>query len=283
MKRLGIKRLWGETLASKTNKKPRRIIALLTDFGTRDWFVSSMKGVIRRIACDAEIVDITHEVEPHNILAASFILESCYRDFMEGTIFCCVVDPGVGTARRRLAATDGSYFFISPDNGLLTGVESQAETFLVYSIENKKLMLEGKGTTFEGRDVFAPAAAHLAEGKPLEDFGALCEDMVRLNVPSPLKTSKGVLRGEVLYIDRFGNLITNISAEDLPKKFDARFAVISIRRNKIKGLAAGYADVPCGALAAYWGSTGRLEIAANQNSAADILKSAIGTKIELIF
>lgn len=270
-------------MARKTNKITRRTIALLTDFGTRDWFAASMKGVIRRIAPDAEIVDITHEAEAHNIRAASFILESCYRDFPEGTIFCCVVDPGVGSARRRLAATDGSYFFVAPDNGLLTGVELQAETFLAYSIENNKLTLEGKGTTFEGRDVFAPAAAHLASGNSLEDFGALCDDMVRLNIPAPSKNSQGILRGEALYIDRFGNLITNISVEDLPKFFDARPAVISIGRRKIRGLVKSYADVPCGALAAYWGSTGRLEIAANQNNAAQILKSSIGTKIEIKF
>lgn len=259
------------------------MIALLTDFGTRDWFAASMKGVIRRIAPDAEIVDITHEVEPQNVAATAFILESCYRDFPEGTIFCCVVDPGVGSARRRLAATDGSYFFVAPDNGLLTGVESAAETFLAYSISNKKYILEGRGTTFEGRDVFAPAAAHLVASAPLEGFGSLCEDMVRLKCAAPSKISKGILCGEVLYVDHFGNLITNITAEDLPNDFDDRSAIVAIGHRKIKGLVKSYADVACGALAAYWGSTGRLEIAANQKNASQMLNAAIGEKIEIKF
>jgi len=259
----------------------RPLIALLTDFGVRDWFVASMKGVIKGIAPASEIIDIAHEVEPHNIAAASFILESCCRDFPEGTIFCCVVDPGVGSSRGRLAAADGTYYFVAPDNGLLTGVESRAETFLVHSIINPKVMRKGPGTTFEGRDVFAPAAAHLATGMPIEALGPLCEDMNRLDLYTVERDSQGKLKGRVVYIDRFGNLLTNIMPDDLPEDLSPASVIISIKGRRIRGLHESYASVKPGALVAYWGSTGRLEIAVNRRSAAKMLSAREGDVITL--
>ncbi len=260
-----------------------RIIALLTDFGLRDWFVASMKGVIKSIAPDAEIVDISHEVERHNIMSASFILEACYRDFPEGTIFCAVVDPGVGTERKRIAATDGTYFFIAPDNGLLTGVEAQSEIWLAYYITNPDVMHAGAGATFEGRDVFAPAAAYVAKGIHIESFGQLCEQIVQLDIPQPEKKDTSHIEGIVVYTDTFGNLITNITPGDIPATFDAANITVSIGRQKIRGIRASFAAVARGKLVAYWGSTGRLEIAINKGNAARELSAAPGTPITLRF
>lgn len=257
-------------------RKLSPLIALLTDFGSRDWFVASMKGVIKRIAPDSDIVDITHDVEPHNIEAASFILRNCYRDFPEGTIFCCVVDPGVGTSRKRLASMDGVYYFVAPDNGLLTSVESCSESFLCCSIENPKYRLQGPGTTFEGRDVFAPAAAHLASGVNIEDLGPLCTDMARLNLFENVRIKDGLIEGRILYVDRFGNLITNISGEGLKKDGDRSRLTIKIKRKKIQGLCKGYDDVKPGVLLAYWGSTGCLEIGINQGKASEVLGIVAG-------
>jgi len=257
------------------------LIALLTDFGSSDWFPASMKAVIKQIQPGAEIIDITHNVEPHNVPAASFILESCYRDFPEGTIFCCVVDPGVGSNRKRLTATDGSYFFLAPDNGLLTSVESRSEIWLMHSIMNPDLMHQGQGATFEGRDVFAPAAAHLASGVSLESLGPLCKDMFRLNLPKPLRNPRGALVSHVLYVDRFGNLVTNITQEDLPPSCDPARIVVAIKKRKIRGIKKNYSDVKPGEPVLYWGSTGRLEIGVNLGSAASAFTMSYGDKISL--
>jgi hypothetical protein len=230
-------------------KKPSEkipLIALLTDFGSSDWFAASMKAVIKQIQPSAEIIDITHNVEPHNVSAASFILESCYRDFPEGTIFCCVVDPGVGSNRKRLTATDGSYFFLAPDNGLLTSVELRSEIWLVYSIINQDAMHQGQGATFEGRDVFAPAAAHLASGWTIYSLGPLYKDMERLDLWSPKKDGKNSITAHVIYIDRFGNLVTNITQEDLPPSCDPARIVVAIKKRKIRGIEKSYSDVKPG-------------------------------------
>jgi S-adenosylmethionine hydrolase len=254
-------------------KKPgtKPVIALLTDFGSRDWFAASMKGAIKRIAPQADIVDITHDVDPHNIACASFILGNCYRDFPEGTIFCCVVDPGVGTSRKRLAALDGIYYFVAPDNGLLTSVESGSESFLCWFLENPMYRNQGPGATFEGRDVFAPAAAYLASGVNIEEFGPLCPDMARLILFDSGGIKNGILEGRILYVDHFGNLITNITPEDLNKDWDEARLIVNIKRKKIRGLCKGYDDVKPGALLAYWGSTGCLEIGINQGKASEVL------------
>jgi len=263
----------------KKKKKPSEkipLIALLTDFGSSGWFPASMKAVIKQILPSAEIIDITHNVEPHNVAAASFILESCYRDFPEGTIFCCVVDPGVGSKRKRLAATDGSYFFLAPDNGLLTSVELRSEIWLVCSIINQDMMHQGPGATFEGRDVFAPAAAHLASGMPIDSLGPLYRDMERLDLWNPVKEGKYSITGHVIYIDRFGNLVTNITQEDLPSSCDPARIVVAIKKRKIRGISKSYSDVKPGEPVLYWGSTGRLEIGVNLGNAAKVLSAYLG-------
>ncbi|MBN1900309.1 SAM-dependent chlorinase/fluorinase [Candidatus Sumerlaeota bacterium] len=254
----------------------KSIIALLTDFGSKDWFVASMKGVIKGIAPHVDIVDITHHIDPHHVESASFILASCYRDFPEGTVFCCVVDPGVGTSRKRLASFDGARYFIAPDNGLLTYVALRSEALSCRFIENPAFRNQGHGATFEGRDVFAPAAAYLASGVDMEKFGPPCRDMARLDLFENAGVKNGVLEGRIVYVDHFGNLITNLTPRDLEKDWDECRAVIDIKGGKIHGVSKGYGDVESGALLAYWGSTGCLEIAVNQGSAAGTLGIRIG-------
>jgi len=267
----------------KSIEKPRPLVALLTDFGNRDWFVASMKGVIKSIAPKTDIVDITHDIPRQHPASASFVLESCRSDFPEGTVFCSVVDPGVGTDRKRLVATDGLYFYIAPDNGLLTGIESRAETFLAWEIVNPEFMLEGKGATFEGRDVFAPAAAHLTAGVSPEQFGPLCKNIILLEPEIPGAAGKNKIRGRVVYIDAFGNLITNITPEDLPSKRNEKEWTVTIKRRRINGLKRGFEEADPGKLLVYTGSTGRLEIAANRANAAKILDARVGTTVTLTY
>ncbi len=266
-------------MSSKRAKNRRPVISLLTDFGTKDWFTGAMKGVILGLVPEAQIVDISHDVPPQDVAGAAFILNACHRDFPEGTVFCCVVDPEVGTARRRIAATDGVYYYVAPDNGLLSGIESRAETFLAYSIENKDLFHKGQGATFEGRDVFAPAAAALAIRKPLDEFGPLCEDFRRLEFHEPVLNDSGVLHGRVAYTDRFGNLVTNITLEDIPEGIGA--LTIQVQNTRIPEISRCYDCVRNGIFVAYWGSAGYLEIAMNRGNAAETLSAKPGTEVTI--
>ena len=196
------------------------IIALLTDFGTRDYFVGAMKGAILFINENVHIVDITHEIAPHDVKSAAFNLRACYKDFLVGTIFVAVVDPGVGSARRAILVETEDYFFIAPDNGLLSFAFDEAENFRVCELSNEKFFYHPVSRTFHGRDVFAPCAAHLSRGAKAADFGGKIEDFIVLPEKIPQRIgNEGVLEAELLFIDRFGNLITNLRAADLPPKF----------------------------------------------------------------
>ena len=258
------------------NNKP--IIALLTDFGIRDWFVASMKAVIKTILPDSDIIDVSHEMPRQDVYAASFALESCYRDFPRDTVFCCVVDPGVGTSRRRIAATNQAYTFIAPDNGLLTGVKSQSETFSCFSITSSEVLRSGPGTTFDGRDVFAPAAAHAAAGMDIHNMGDACDEIRALEQYEAEGADEGNIEGRILYIDYFGNLITNITPDHLSGKAETRIHV-KVGSRDVKGLSGGYADTAPGEALAYWGSTGRLEIAVNRGNAAETLNMSCGDSV----
>lgn len=189
-------------------------IALLTDFGTKDGFVGAMKGVILSINPGALVVDISHEVEPFNVLEGALLLKAHYRYFPRGTIFVGVVDPGVGSERRPVALRCGDYFFVGPDNGLFDLVIRElSRTPVAVVLENRRLQLPRVGNTFHGRDIFAPAAAHLSRGVPLEEFGRRVELIERLRLPEP-KREEGRLKGQIVYFDRFGNGITNVPCGD---------------------------------------------------------------------
>src|SRR6266436_3528845 len=195
---------------------PRPVIALLTDFGTRDHYAGTMKGVVLGICPDATLVDISHGIDAHDVLAGALELAAAYRYFPAGTIFLVVVDPSVGSARRGIAADTGDHLFVAPDNGVLSVVLEQAKPKRVVELTDRRYARPTISRTFEGRDRFAPAAAWLAKGVNLTALGRPAGSPVRLHVPTPRITGEAI-EGEVLRVDRFGNLITNIDDASLDR------------------------------------------------------------------
>ncbi len=258
---------------------PSGLITLTTDFGQADHFVGVMKGVILGIAPRARIVDITHEIAPYSVTDASFIIGQAWRYFPKGTIHVVVVDPGVGTSRRPLLAEAGGHFFVAPDNGVLSMIYEDSP-HKVRVISNPKLMRKQISRTFHGRDVFAPASAHLASGIAPLQFGKLIRDYVRSWNTKPLRLAEQVWRGTILRTDRYGNLITNFQIDEFAgikaRPFELRAGAVRIRR-----LALNYAETEIGELFVIAGSSGYLEIAANQASAASRLGCSAGAAIEL--
>ncbi len=250
------------------------IITLLTDFGSADNFVGVMKGVILSINPKAIIVDITHEVPPQDVLTAAFLLQTSWPYFPKGSIHVAVVDPGVGTARRAIAVETAHAIFLAPDNGLLTPVIKSGEVRRIISLTNPRYWLPQVSSTFHGRDIFAPTAAHISLGISLEELGESIEDPVLLDWPCPLKLPDGTIVGHILHIDRFGNLITNLRAEDLGEG-----VVIRVAGYTIQGLKRTFGDVAVGEPVAYIGSSGYLEIAIRQGNAAVTFNLRRGDKI----
>ena len=259
------------------------IITLLTDFGTRDYFVGSMKGVMLGINSQARIIDLSHDVTSHQVEEAAYLLKACYRYFPEGTVHVVVVDPGVGTSRRPLLVTTSRYLFLAPDNGVLSYVLQEETGVEVRQIENKQYRLEAEGATFDGRDLFAPAAAWLTKGQQAGSYGRLIRDYVQL--PSNVPEWEGsVLKGQIVYIDRFGNLISNITPLQL-KEWQGRTkrarAGIRIAGVTIDGLASSYSQGSSSTPQALINSNGQVEVFLKEASAADVLKAGRGTRIEL--
>lgn len=258
---------------------PARIITLTTDFGTRDWFVGTMKGVILGITPQARIVDITHEIPAGDIRAGAFALAQAAGHFPKGTIHVAVIDPGVGGKRRAIAILTKSAVFIGPDNGVLSLAAAGQAIKSVRAIENAKLFRRPVSRTFHGRDVFAPVAAHLARDLAPAKLGPLAGDFARLAPPLAEGTATEV-RGEVVFIDHFGNAITNI-AETAAPPVKARQAGVFSRRRRLCEVRESYSAVPVGKPVAVFGSTGFLEIAVNGGSAAERLGLRTGTRVEL--
>ncbi len=190
------------------------VLTLLTDFGVRDHFVASMKGVILGINNQARIIDVSHQVKPHSIEEAAFLLNACYHYFPDGTVHVVVVDPGVGSARRGLLVTTSRFFFLAPDNGVLTYIFENELSVEVRQIENRQFRLDSEGATFDGRDLFAPSAAWLTRGQPPGAYGRLVSDYETLSIQKP-EVRDGSLHGRVAYVDWFGNIITDITPADL--------------------------------------------------------------------
>jgi S-adenosyl-L-methionine hydrolase (adenosine-forming) len=256
------------------------IIALMTDFGMRDHFVATMKGVILQIDPRALIVDVTHEVDPQQVYEAAFTLRQAFPYFPEHTIFVAVVDPTVGTSRRILAARYSNRILLVPDNGVITLIHRDAELQEMRLVENRRFMAGSLSSTFHGRDIFAPVAAHLSKGARLGELGPMADSLELLELAKPAHTGDGALTGEVVYVDRFGNLITNISALDL----SAANTPGHTHRVRVEGRDVGpiriaYADVPAGECVALIGSTEMLEIAVNQGSAHERLALAKGARV----
>jgi hypothetical protein len=248
----------------------RPTIALLTDFGTRDHYAGTLKGVILSLCADATLVDLTHDIEPHDVLSGALELAACYRYFPAGTIFLAVVDPGVGSARRGLAAEAGDYRFVAPDNGVLSMVFRETPPRKVVDLSERRYARPTVSRTFEGRDRFAPAAGWLARGIDLSAMGRPVARWHALDVPAP-EASDGRLTGQVLRIDRFGNLVTNIDRRRFDQFRQDADIEITIEGQSVPRLVATYAEAQDGAICALFGSTDHLEVALNGGSAAGAL------------
>lgn len=252
------------------------VIALLTDFGTRDYFVAAMKGAILSINPQATIVDLTHEILPQDVSSASFTLRACYKDFPPKTIFVTVVDPGVGSSRRAILVEIGEYFFVAPDNGLLSFIFEEEKEVRVFELTNKKFFNQNISRTFHGRDVFAPVAAHLSKSTEAEKFGREITDFVRFKIDKPRKISQNETEAKIIHTDNFGNLITNLTKNDLPEQF-----VLEINQIIIEKYLEFFAQAAKGELFMILGSAGFLEIAAFKNSAKKILNVKTGERVLL--
>ncbi len=257
----------------------RPIITLTTDFGTKDGYAGAVKGVIKAINRDAEVVDITHQVEPFDVLGAAFALRNSFAYFPKGTVHLAVVDPGVGSDRQPLLIRSEDFVFLGPDNGVFSFVyDIQTITEMVVLSESK-YFLARPSATFHARDVFAPVAAYVSLGVDINQFGNPAQECSRLLVPQPKVTKRG-LAGEIIHVDGFGNLITNIAAELL---HDKQVVAISIGRRQIKQVSESYLDMPVGQAGALIGSAGFLEIAVNQGNARAALRARIGTPVRMTF
>lgn len=245
----------------------------MTDFGLRDPFAGIMKGVILGINPSAEIVDICHDIRPGDIKSAAFSLLAAFPYFPTETIFTVVVDPGVGTERKASAAEIGDKIVVCPDNGILSWLHHEHGLGKAVELTNDQFFLPSVSGTFHGRDVFAPVAAHLSLGVQLEELGSEIKEVTTFPIPQVIEQGPGV-QGEVVYIDRFGNLVTNVPGDRLPEK--ARIHIGSV---EVLGISKAYGDVPSGHMLAVIGSMGCLEIAVNGGDACQMLGASIGTHV----
>jgi len=259
---------------------PRPVIALLTDFGIRDHYVGTMKGVMLGVCPDASLVDISHDIPAHDVLAGAFELAASYRYFPQGAIFLVVVDPGVGSTRRGIAAECGEHLFVAPDNGVLSIVFDEIPPRRIVELGDPRYARPDISKTFEGRDRFAPAAAWLASGLELSALGRPADHPVMLDVPRPAVTS-GSLDGQVVRIDRFGNLVTNIDRRTFTGFAGSDSIVIQIAGRDIAGVISTYADGRPGELCALFGSSDRLELALNGASAAAFTGATRGSAVHV--
>jgi S-adenosylmethionine hydrolase len=269
---------------SPRQSSPRRssaLITLLTDFGSSDYFVAALKGVILSVSPNTRIIDITHEIPPLDIAAAAFTLLASYNTFPARTIHLCVVDPGVGSSRRPILVTAGEQFFVGPDNGIFSYVLERESKTGVYHLNNEKYFRQPVSATFHGRDVFAPVAAALANGVKPEKLGAKIRDPVRLAPLYPDKSVEGRIRARIIHIDRFGNCITNLTKTDLTPEMIEGGVRLSMNDRTIKTLRRYFSEDggDDAKLFAIWGSAGFLEIAATNRSAAKLLKARCGQTV----
>jgi S-adenosyl-L-methionine hydrolase (adenosine-forming) len=262
----------------------RRIVTLTTDFGINDHFVGTMKGVILNIAPDAEIVDINHAVQPFDVLDGALTIAQSYAYFPSGTIHVVVVDPGVGTARRPILLSTEKYYLVAPDNGVLSLVYSREERIRVRHITGEHYFLQPVSNTFHGRDIFAPVAGWLAKGVDGGKFGEEISDYVRFNAPKPKAVDARTFRGVVLKVDRFGNLVTNFTPEDVPMLFHSSPPPfkLTVGKREITELHQNYSEGEPNELFAILGSMGYLEIAANRAAAAQLVGTGKGSEVSIM-
>ena len=256
----------------------KRIITLTTDFGVSDGYVGAVKGVIKSINPEADITDISHHIPPQDILSAAFCLNTSSPYFPKNTIHVAIVDPGVGGKRKGILVQTEKFSFIGPDNGLFSLVLRGRDIRRQISLENQRYFLNTLSSTFHGRDIFAPVAAYLCLGISPEQFGPRLEKLKSLDLPSP-RVSARKISGQIIHVDNFGNLITNITLEDFRMLPNPK---IRIGKAMIGKISRTYSDVPAGKLLAYTGSAGYLEIGQNLGNAATLLKVKAGAKVEVL-
>jgi S-adenosyl-L-methionine hydrolase (adenosine-forming) len=258
------------------------MITLLTDFGTLDYFVPAVKGVIFTINPQVRIEDITHEIPPHDIASAAFTLAACYNDFPRETIHLTVVDPGVGSERRAIVVEAGAYLFVGPDNGVFSYIYARESKVRVIHITRGQLFRQRVSQTFHGRDIFAPVAAWLSRGLSPDALGDEIEDYCKLQIPRP-EVNSGKIEGSVIHIDRFGNCITNITADELSIERANQSAIkMDFAGREITRFCTHFAEsTGREELFAYIGSAGYWEIAVWCGSAAEMTGARVGTEVVL--
>jgi len=259
----------------------QRMITLTTDFGLTEHYVGAMKGVIYSINPIAKVVDITNAVQSFDVLDGAIAVSQAYSFFPKDTVHIVVVDPGVGGPRRPIIASVGQYVFVAPDNGVLSLVYEREERVSVRHVTSEHYFHHPVSNTFHGRDIFAPVAAYLSKGVDQAKFGEEITDYVRFLAPKPKATSENVWKGLVLKTDKFGNLITNISPQDIPQIFDGsrKAFKITVGKAEVTKLVSTYAEGAAGELFALLGSTGFLEISANKAAASRVAVADKGSEV----
>ena len=257
------------------------IITLTTDYGTSEHLVGTLKGVILNVNPDAKIVDVTHGVTPFDVLDGALAIASVYRYFPPHTIHVVIVDPGVGTERRPLLVRANAQYFLAPDNGVLSIVYEQSEDAIVRALTAEHYFLHPVSQTFHGRDVFAPVAGWLSKTFQPASMGDEITDYKRFSLPKP-KAENGVLKGVILKVDHFGNLMTNFTAGDIPEGVLKSATVqMTVNEREIKRLVANFAQGEPNEPVAIIGSSGYIEIAVNKGSAARLLATGRGAAVTL--
>jgi len=259
----------------------RTIITLTTDFGTADYFVPAMKGVILSINPSVELVDLSHQIPAHDIYTAAFTLMCCYRDFPRNTIHVVVVDPGVGSSRRPIMVMTDNYNFIGPDNGVFSYIYQQQTVNRVVRFKEEHYFRQPVSNTFHGRDVFASCAAYVSKLVDWRMMGEEVSDPVRFNAPAPVVVSPKQIKGTVIHVDRFGNLITNITANELNESMSRAGVRVKVGNHEAARLLTHFAEANQNELFAYFGSAGFLELAVPRNSAARMVEGRRGVEVEV--
>jgi S-adenosylmethionine hydrolase len=257
--------------------KKQSIITLITDFGLQDGYVGVMKGVMANINPLASVIDISNTIAAQDIFQAACVLNNSYN-----YIHVVVVDPGVGSDRKILCLKTEDYLFLAPDNGVLSLVIAKEESPSIREVTNGKFFLPTISNTFHGRDVFAPVAAHLSKGVNHKELGERIDKVNKIDLPKPILSPGGKLTAEIIYVDSFGNLITNINKEVIDRmKVGTEKVSITMGRRRINGICSSYTDVGDNEALAIFGSSGYLEISVNLGNAGDVLKLKKGDKLIL--
>jgi S-adenosylmethionine hydrolase len=262
----------------------RRVVTFTTDFGLNEPFVGIMHGVVLNTNPEVSVVDISHGVASYDLLDGAWTIAQAYCFFPPRTVHVVVVDPGVGSARRPIVVETSDYIFVAPDNGVLSLVEARESKFSVRHVTAERYFLQPASQTFHGRDIFAPLAGWLSKGVTPAELGPEISDYVRLTLPEVKRITENRLHGAVLKVDKFGNLITNFSERDVPQMFapaTPQFS-LTIAGRTVTGLCRSYAEGEEGELFAIVGSSGFLEVAARQASAAEKLEVGVWAAVEVV-